>query len=123
MVRIIDSRTGGILAGRARICDSAFSRFCGLMLRASLPEDEGIVLSPCGSVHMALMRFSIDVLYLDRAGRVVKLVRRLRPYRVSFGGRHAHSAIEIPSGSIERLGVLEGDEIRMEDTADEALGR
>jgi uncharacterized membrane protein (UPF0127 family) len=116
-LRIVDSRNGALIAGRARLCDSLWSRFRGLMLRPNLPEGEAIVLSPCGSVHMALMRFAIDVLYLDRSGRAVKLVRNLKPYRISLGGRHAHAALELPAGTLDRLGVAAGDPILLEDEA------
>ena len=112
--RVVNSRTGDVLAVRAGLCVSPWRRFCGLMLRSSLPEGEGIVLRPCGSVHMALMRFSIDVLYLDRKQRVVKTVANLRPYRASIGGRGAHSAIELPAGAIERFGVEVGDTVTIE---------
>jgi uncharacterized protein len=114
-VRIVDQRTGNLLASRAELCNSVWTRFRGLMLRPSLPEGGGIVLAPCGSVHMALMRFAIDVLYLDHSGHCVKTVQNLKPYRVSFGGRHAHAAVELPIGAVERLGIEAGDAIRIED--------
>jgi uncharacterized membrane protein (UPF0127 family) len=114
-LKVVDGRTGSVLASSAGLCDSSISRFRGLMLRPSLNEGDGIVLTPCGSVHMALMRFAIDVLYLDRGCRAAKLVSDLQPYRVSFGGRRAHAAVELPAGTLARLGVLQGDEILLED--------
>jgi uncharacterized membrane protein (UPF0127 family) len=79
------------------------------MLRASLPEGDGIVLRPCNSVHMALMRFAIDVAYLDRQDRITKMVHELRPYRVSFGGRAAYTTVELPAGTLKRMNVRIGD--------------
>jgi uncharacterized membrane protein (UPF0127 family) len=111
LVQIIDKRSGAALAERAGWCSSPWTRFRGLMLRSTLPSGEGIVLLPCGSVHMALMRFAIDVIYLDREQKVVKLVSNLKPYRISFGGRRAHSALELPTGTIKTFSVAIGDEI------------
>lgn len=71
------------------------------------------MLEPCGSVHTAFMRFPIDVLYLDRARRVVKAVPVLRPFRASVGGRRAHTVIELPAGTIQETQTAIGDEIRL----------
>lgn len=123
-VQVFDERTQGVLARRAAWHGSMWHRFRGLMLRRALPEGEGIVLIPCNSVHMALMRFAIDVLYLDRENTVVKTVHSLRPYRISLGGRRAHAAIELPVGTLMRTQVERGDRIRMKDldTAEAADG-
>jgi uncharacterized protein len=83
------------------------------MLRPRLPYGAGIVLSPCNSVHMALMRFAIDVIYLNKDDRVVKIVRNLKPYRVSLGGFHAHAAIELPAGTLTGRDVQLGDLLQM----------
>jgi uncharacterized membrane protein (UPF0127 family) len=113
-VRIINQRSGAVLADRAGWYSSAWHRFRGLMLRRSLPSGEGIVLAPCGSVHMAFMRFAIDAIYIDKEQRVVKLARNLKPYRVSFGGRRAHSTIELPQGTAGRFDIAIGDQVAFE---------
>ena len=115
VVRVIDQRTGAVVAERAGWCADPIRRFNGLMLRGSLPEGEGIVLTPCNSVHMALMRFAIDVAYFDREYQVVKLVEGLKPYRISLGGRRAHAAMELPAGTARRLGLQVGDRLCFED--------
>ena len=65
---------------------------------------------------MALLRFAIDVIYLDREGHCLKVVRDLRPYRFSAGGRRARAALELPSGTTERLDVKQGDTLVLETT-------
>lgn len=114
-VQVVDERTGDVLATRAGWYASLWRRFQGLMLRRALPDGEGIVLTPCNSVHMALMRFAIDVVFFDRHNRVVKLSRNLRPYRVAFGGRGAHAAVELPAGSLHARDVQRGDQLRFEE--------
>ena len=119
-VTITDERTGAILADRAGWCSSHWHRFRGLMLQGSLSSGHGIVLVPCASVHMALMRFAIDVVYLDRERTVLKLVRNLQPYRISFGGRGAHSVVELPEGTLDRLELEVGDHLGFEEAPVEA---
>lgn len=91
----------GSIIGRAR----------GLLGRTSLEAGEGIVIAPCGSVHMMFMRFSLDVVYVDKSGAVVKAVSDLRPWRFSLGGKGAHVAIELPAGTVDRTGTAPGDQI------------
>jgi uncharacterized membrane protein (UPF0127 family) len=119
-VQIVDQRTGALLAEEAGWCATLLRRFHGLLLKRSLPEGRGIVLVPCSSVHMALMRFAIDVLFVDRENTVVKVVPALRPYRIALGGRRAHAAVELPAGTARRLDVQIGDRLSFE-TAPTAL--
>jgi uncharacterized membrane protein (UPF0127 family) len=102
------SRRGAVVCERCRVADSPLSRMRGLLGRQELPAGEGIWLRPCGSVHTAFMRFAIDVVFLDREGRVVRVVRGLRPWRAA-GARGSRSAIELPAGECERRGIAEGD--------------
>jgi uncharacterized membrane protein (UPF0127 family) len=118
-VRILDSRSDSTLAGHVALCDTAWTRFRGLMLQRSLPAGHGLLLSPCGSVHTALMLFAIDVIYLDKQGKIVKLVPNLQPFRISFGGWSAHSTIELPAGTLAKLDIRTGDVLRIADQAGE----
>lgn len=112
-VRVVDLRSGAILAERAEWSGSLWQRFRGLMFRRSLDEGAALVLAPCNSIHMLFMRFPIDVLFLDRDNRATKLTHRLKPYRVAFGTRRTHSAIELPAGTLDRLEIQVGDELRL----------
>lgn len=88
-----------------------WQRFCGLMLTSSLPPNQGLFFPGCNSVHTCFMRYPIDVVYLDRQSRVVKLVKALRPWRASMGGRGSVGTLELACGSIERLGLTLGQSL------------
>ncbi len=78
------------LAGRAR----------GLLFRRPLRRGIGLWLIPCWAIHTVGMRASLDVAFLDRQGRVLKLVRQLKPWRLALCLR-AVSVIEFQAGSID----------------------
>jgi uncharacterized membrane protein (UPF0127 family) len=61
------------------------------------------------------MRFSIDVVFLDRELRVVKVVPEMRPFRVAaaFGG--GHSALELNAGAAARAQVEVEDQLALTD--------
>ncbi len=100
------------------MADTFFSRFCGLMGRKSLPGGNGLMLAPCSSVHMCFMRFSIDVIYLDRNLRIMKIVRNLWPWiglSMCFG---AWGVVELTAGEADRLGLETGQRLIEEDYSD-----
>ncbi len=113
-MRIENRSRGTQLASDARVARNYWSRFVGLLGRSSLSTGEALLLEPCTSVHTAFMRFSIDVVYVDREARVVKAVSNLKPFRLSAALRSARSAIELPSGTIASTGTAPGDQLAFE---------
>lgn len=86
----------------------------GLIGRDGLEPGSGMLIDASPSVHMFFMRFPIDVVFLDRDRRVVRVVERLRPWRVA-GARRAAAALELPAGAAAAAGVAVGDELIFED--------
>jgi uncharacterized membrane protein (UPF0127 family) len=60
------------------------------------------------------MRFSIDVVYVDRDGKAVKVVSALKPFRASGVLRGRCSVVELPSGTISSTGTTAGDQLSFE---------
>lgn len=85
----------------------------GLLGRRSLSWDEGLWLEPASSVHTWFMRFPIDVVFVDRESRVVRIVQALPAWRMA-AKRGARSVLELPAGAAERWGLAEGDVLRLE---------
>ncbi len=77
------------------------------MGRRTLGEDEGLLIEPCSSIHTMFMRFAIDVVFLDKERRVVK-VATVPPFRAALGGG-SHAVLELPAGIAERNGLKVGD--------------
>lgn len=83
---------------------SIWERMRGLLARPPLQNGEGLLIAPCPSVHTFGMRYALDLVFLDRAGRVLKLVCDLRPWSMAACA-NAHAALELPSGSISQAGI------------------
>ena len=58
---------------KVKIADTFFTRLAGLMFQKKLPQGTGLLLVPCNSVHMCFMRFSIDVIYLDKDYKIIEI--------------------------------------------------
>ena len=79
---------GSTVCERCVLADTALMRMKGLLGRAALQGEEGILLRPASSVHTAFMRFPIDVIFLDKENRIAKIAPSLRPWRTA-AARHA----------------------------------
>jgi len=109
MARVL-KEDGTVVCERCVVADSAWTRTKGLLGRASLAEDEGILLRPGSSIHMFFMRFPIDAVFLDRELRILRVAADLKPWRLA-SKRGAKAVLELPAGSCARTGVREGDRL------------
>ncbi|MHB0916493.1 MAG: DUF192 domain-containing protein [Thiobacillus sp.] len=93
-----------------RRADHFFSRLAGLLFLPPLQPGHGLLLVPCASVHTAFMRYAIDVVFLDRAGRISRIVPHLKPWRTAaFLG--AYQTLELAAGEAARLGLQAGQSL------------
>lgn len=67
--------------------------------------------------HTLLMRFPIDIVFLDRNGAVITINRELAPWRASSLVFRAQKALELSSGRAEETGTWTGDIITFETSA------
>jgi uncharacterized membrane protein (UPF0127 family) len=109
MLRVVTilSDEGNVICRRCELADNVFLRMRGLLGRQGLPEGEGLLFEPAPSVHTFFMRFPIDVVFLDKAKTIVKVVHDLRPWRVA-GARKAVAALELPAGAAAAAGLRTG---------------
>lgn len=98
---------GGTICPRLSVADKPRARMKGLLGKRALDSDEGLLLRPAGSVHTAFMRFSIDVVFLDRSLRVMDVQPNVGPWRL-VGRRGAKAVLELPAGEAERRGIKQG---------------
>ncbi|TWT58856.1 hypothetical protein KOR42_22430 [Thalassoglobus neptunius] len=98
--QLIIESTGEVLVEKLFIADTWWSRFRGLQFQRELPEAMGLLLYPSSSIHMFWMRFPINLLFLDRDGKVVESRENVRPWTVAVAGKKdAAAALELPVGA------------------------
>ncbi|WP_295359524.1 DUF192 domain-containing protein [uncultured Succiniclasticum sp.] len=96
------------------IADSFATRFMGLMFRKKLPAATGLFLAPCSSVHMCFMRFAIDVVYLDKDFKIIKVVNHLNPWIGISICHKAWAVLEMTAGEAGRCGCEVGKKLVVE---------
>jgi hypothetical protein len=93
---------------------TAFERMRGLLGRSAPAAGEGLLISPCNSVHTLFMRFPIDVIFLNKEGRVIRIIDTMLPFKcaMSLGAR---SVLETGAGEAGRTGIQTGDHLVWEE--------
>jgi uncharacterized membrane protein (UPF0127 family) len=106
----LEKADGTVVCARCAIADRPLTRLRGLLGRAALAADEGLLIRPTGSIHMFFMRFAIDAVFCDRDLVVLKVARDLRPWRMA-SARGAKVVIELAEGAA--AGVAPGDRLTL----------
>lgn len=109
----MNARTGQVVAKAAELAITSSSRRRGLLGRDGLDPGAALVIAPCNSIHTMFMRFAIDRVFVDRAGRVREMVRALRPWRIA-AAMFAYAVIELGAGSLEGVDIRLGDRLYVE---------
>lgn len=99
-----------VVATCAGIADTSQKRRTGLLKHANLAAGEGLWIVPCEAVHTFGMKFPIDVLYLSKQKKVLKIRDNMKKSRMSICLR-AHSVLELPAGRAAETGTAVGDQL------------
>ena len=113
VLELINERTGEVIVTRLLKALTVLSRMKGLIGRRRLPREEGLFFPGCNSIHMCLMLFSIDVIYVDAEMNVLKIVKGLKPWIGFSMCSSAHSVIELAKGVTTEKDVRCGDRLIM----------
>ncbi|MCD6412828.1 MAG: DUF192 domain-containing protein [Elusimicrobia bacterium] len=105
MATLIDDK-GRVLLDNLEIADAFFSRLKGFLGRKFLDRNSGLLLIPCGSIHMFFMKFAIDVFFLrEKSGNfeVLKKVRGLKPWRIAIAPSCTQAVLETAVGALAEI--------------------
>ncbi len=113
MFNVMNTTRGTTVGDCIELADTSMTRMVGLLRRQGLGAGEGLWIRPSSGVHTFGMRFSIDVVGLDKELRIVKLWRCLRPFRITSVSLRLKSVIELPCGVITQSRMEVGDQLQV----------
>jgi uncharacterized membrane protein (UPF0127 family) len=107
-------RGGAVWIGRVEVAETRWERTRGLLGRGSLGPGAALLIERCGAVHTVGMRFALDLVFLDRAWRVTRVVRAVPPGRLMAGGGwRAVRVLECEAGCVDMAGVQPGEALEL----------
>jgi uncharacterized protein len=104
--------SGRLLVSRLEAAFDSATRKKGLLGRDRLEPGGGLVIAPCGGIHTCFMRFPIDVLFMARDGRVVKVCAAVKPWRLAIA-LSAFCVIELPAHAAAHAETRAGDRLEL----------
>jgi uncharacterized membrane protein (UPF0127 family) len=88
-------------------------RLIGLMGFCHWPSRyNGLFFPSCRSVHTWFTFVSLDLIFFDNDGRVIKVYEKTKPWSM-FWTLNAKHCLEVPAGLVLRKKIKIGDKIRL----------
>jgi uncharacterized membrane protein (UPF0127 family) len=75
--------------------ETFLQRFLGFMLKREC--NYAILFTKCHCVHTFFMLFDLDIVFLDKDGKIVKIKEKVKPFRIVLPVKGAVDILEIPS--------------------------
>lgn len=110
----VSTAAGVELAGDVQIAASFRERAVGLLGRRELRSDEGMLFEPGGGIHTLWMQMCIDVAFLDRDLRVLKISAAVPPWRLRFAPRGTRYTLELASGKLAACNLRVGEQLKLQ---------
>jgi uncharacterized membrane protein (UPF0127 family) len=106
--RLVNAHTGAVIANSVIGAFDSATRRRGLLGRDRMDGGEALIIAPTNAIHTFFMRFTIDVAFVRRDGRILKLRPSMPPWRmaVAIG---AFAAVEVPAGVFASCSTKVGD--------------
>ena len=107
---LINERNRSIVASHLLTAFESSSRNTGLLRHDALAAKTALILAPSSAIHTIFMKFSLDVAFVARDGRVLKIRRGLKPWRIS-GCWGSFAVVEMAGGAM--ADVSQGDRLAL----------
>jgi len=111
-MEFIVEKSGIKICSKVKLANDMFSRIKGLMFAKRMNGFDGIMIDPCNSIHTFFMRFDIDVIFLDSNNKIVKIIRSMKPWRMSLLYIKSKKVLELNGGDLD-LNIKEGDTLEI----------
>jgi uncharacterized membrane protein (UPF0127 family) len=116
VMRALNRTRATILCERLQAAGGLAGQSRGLLGRDGLAAGSGMLFRsalPMMWMHMMFMRFPIDIVFLNRENKVIRICHDLRPWRFSPIVLGARIALELAAGAAARSSAAIGDTIEL----------
>ncbi len=112
-LKIIRKADQATIVNQGVLATAYLIRLKGLIGKTQFSSGEGMLFPKCNSIHMWMMQIPIDVLFLkkqEQEWQVLALHSNLKPWKLlPVSCFKADDTLELPQGTIERLGLKVGE--------------
>jgi uncharacterized protein len=108
--QLINTRNSKVVADRLLTAFDSESRRKGLLAHGSLPHSTALIIAPTNAIHTFFMKFPIDIVFVSKAGRVLKIRSSVPAWRMT-ASLGAYAVVEMAAGSLDASDTRVGDEL------------
>jgi uncharacterized protein len=101
-----------VLSSNVKEAKNFVDRAIGLMFKPPMIKYDSLLIRPCRSIHTCFMLYSLDIVFLDDNFKIVKIIRNIKPWRMSLLYWRASQALELKAGSVDPM-IKEGDQLEV----------
>ena len=109
---LTNTRNGRVVADTLLTAFDSTSRRRGLLKHESLEQGSALIIAPSNAIHTFWMRFAIDIAFVTRDGRVVKVCSTVVPWRIAVAWR-AYAVVELAAGALSLSDTQRGDRLQV----------
>lgn len=110
MMKAVVKSKNIVLASQVKVADDFIGRLIGLMFKKSMNGFDALLVVNTKSIHTCFMRYSMDLLFLDKKNKIIKISRYMKPWRCTLLYFSAVNALELKGGAISSE-IKVGDEV------------
>jgi uncharacterized membrane protein (UPF0127 family) len=111
--KIIELRkmNGESFCKKVIVSTSMKQRIVGLIFSDEIPSQaEGYLISPGNSIHTFFMNYPLDLVFLDKNFKVIKIIKNMKPWRMTLIYLRSSHVLEIKSGTVN-LSINQGEQL------------
>ena len=84
-----------------KLCTNNYDKFKGLKYKKSINEQ--YLFPKCKSVHTFFMKINIDIIAIDKKGKIIKIYRNTPPNRIIIAPKETYFILEAKDNSKYRF--------------------
>ena len=112
-MKLLNTTRNVLLADNVEVADTFALRSKGLLGRKNLVAGHAMMIKPCNSIHTFCMQFPIDVIFVHKTGRILRVYDTLNPGRLTPIVWGSAYVVELPAGILSRTRTCSNDNIAL----------
>ena len=115
MIYLIRDEKSVIISAKTVIAQSFSERAFGLIIRRFNDKLDAMVFEKCNLIHSFFMSYTFDLIFINTAGKVVKLYNNAGKNKIFCGGKERNLvAVELPTETIKKFDIKLDDFLKIE---------
>ncbi len=108
---MIIKKEGEEIYNNVKVANKVFDRMLGLMFSDFDSSFGGLIIEPCNSIHTFFMKFNLDIIFLSKENKVLKIIENIPPWRMTLPVFGAVKVLELNAGKSNKVSV--GDQLEV----------